>query len=61
MSVHSVLAVDDGFKDRTLDEIRSTGCAWISSEKNEGKGLALKRAFEAILNNGTGPVKDSYE
>ena len=57
----TVLAVDDGSTDDTLEEIRRTGCLWIRSEKNEGKGLALKRAFEAILQAGSGPVKGTYE
>ena len=59
--VDAVLAVDDGSSDDTLENIRSTGCLWLKAEHNEGKGRALRRAFEAILKPETGPVTKQYE
>jgi len=59
--VDAVLAIDDGSSDDTLEHIRNTGCLWIRSERNEGKGHDLRKAFEAILGNGSGPVTKDYD
>ena len=46
-----VLAVDDGSFDNTFSVIQKSGAQGIRSPKNEGKGAAMRRGFEWILNS----------
>jgi len=46
------LVVDDGSTDDTVLVARAAGVEVLSSERNEGKGVALKRGFEWGLDRG---------
>jgi glycosyltransferase involved in cell wall biosynthesis len=44
-----VIVVNDGSKDRTLEEAAAAGATVIDQQPNQGKGVALKRGFRAAL------------
>ena len=51
-----VIAVNDGSRDGTLAQLRSTGAAIIDQQPNQGKGAALQRGFRAALESGADAV-----
>ena len=51
-----VIAVNDGSRDRTLEEIRKTDATVIDQQPNQGKGVALRRGFQCALELGAEAV-----
>lgn len=51
-----VIAVNDGSRDRTLDELRKTNATVIDQQPNQGKGVALRTGFRAALEGGADAV-----
>src|SRR5438093_5455034 len=47
-----VIAINDGSRDRTLEEAAAGGATVIDQQPNQGKGAALKRGFRAALDLG---------
>jgi len=47
--VDEILVVDDGSRDKTVDEIKQRKATLISMEKNSGLGVVFKRAFKYAL------------
>jgi len=52
----AVLVVDDGSEDDTADEARRAGAEVVSLPTNEGKGSALRTAFELLFARGYSAV-----
>jgi len=46
-----VLAIDDGSKDNTLEEIKKTRAISLINKPNKGKGYSLKRGFKYAIKN----------
>lgn len=51
-----VIAVNDGSRDKTLDELRTTNATVIDQQPNQGKGVALRTGFRAALDLGASAV-----
>ena len=51
-----VIAVNDGSRDATLDELRTTNATVIDQQPNQGKGVALRTGFRAALDQGADAV-----
>jgi glycosyltransferase involved in cell wall biosynthesis len=51
-----VIAVNDGSRDNTLDEIRRTDASVIDQQPNQGKGVALRTGFRVALDRGADAV-----
>ena len=51
-----VIAVNDGSKDGTLTQLRTTGATVIDQQPNQGKGAALQRGFRAAIEQGATAV-----
>jgi len=51
-----VITVNDGSKDGTLAQLRSTGATVIDQQPNQGKGAALQRGFRAAMDQGAAAV-----
>ena len=51
-----VLVVNDGSRDSTLANARSTGATVIDQQPNQGKGVALQRGFREALKQGADAV-----
>ena len=51
-----VIAVNDGSRDRTLEELRTTDAKVIDQQPNQGKGVALRTGFRAALDQGADAV-----
>jgi glycosyltransferase involved in cell wall biosynthesis len=51
-----VIAVNDGSRDRTLEELRKTDAKVIDQQPNQGKGVALRTGFRAALDRGADAV-----
>ncbi|MFN2567683.1 MAG: glycosyltransferase family 2 protein [Gemmatimonadaceae bacterium] len=51
-----VIVVNDGSTDRTLAEATAAGATVIDQQPNQGKGMALKRGFRAVLEQGAAAV-----
>src|SRR5437762_6456647 len=51
-----VIAVNDGSKDDTLAELRTTAATIVDQQPNQGKGAALQRGFRAALDAGAAAV-----
>lgn len=48
----SLIVVDDGSHDKTVEIIKDTGVIVLSHEVNQGKGAALKTGFKKALESG---------
>ena len=46
-----VIAVDDGSTDGTAQAIKNSGADFISSTVNEGKGAAIRKGFDWVVQN----------
>jgi glycosyltransferase involved in cell wall biosynthesis len=44
--IKTVIVVNDGSKDKTLNELKKTKARIIDLKRNQGKGVALKKGFE---------------
>ena len=51
-----VIAVNDGSRDPTLEELRKTDATVIDQQPNQGKGVALRTGFRAALEQGASAV-----
>jgi len=51
-----VIVVNDGSTDRTLAEATAAGARVIDQQPNQGKGVALKRGFQAAFDRGVAAV-----
>ena len=51
-----VIAVNDGSRDATLEELRKTNATVIDQQPNQGKGVALRTGFRAALDRGADAV-----
>lgn len=51
-----VIAVNDGSKDGTLAQLRTTGASVIDQQPNQGKGAALQRGFREAIGRGAAAV-----
>jgi glycosyltransferase involved in cell wall biosynthesis len=51
-----VIAVNDGSRDATLEELRKTAATVIDQQPNQGKGVALRTGFRAALERGADAV-----
>jgi glycosyltransferase involved in cell wall biosynthesis len=51
-----VIAVNDGSRDATLEELRKTDATVIDQQPNQGKGVALRTGFRAALERGADAV-----
>ena len=51
-----VIAVNDGSRDATLSELRTTGATVIDQQPNQGKGVALRTGFRRALELGAEAV-----
>jgi glycosyltransferase involved in cell wall biosynthesis len=51
-----VVVVNDGSKDRTLEQARAAGAILIDQQPNQGKGAALQRGFRWALEQGVRAV-----
>jgi glycosyltransferase involved in cell wall biosynthesis len=51
-----VIVVNDGSTDRTLAEATAAGATVIDQQPNQGKGVALKRGFQAAFDRGVAAV-----
>lgn len=51
-----VIAVNDGSRDGTLEELRKTDAHVIDQQPNQGKGVALRTGFRAALEQGADAV-----
>ena len=51
-----VIVVNDGSTDRTLAEAAAAGATVVDQQPNQGKGVALKRGFRTLLDQGVAAV-----
>ena len=51
-----VIAVNDGSTDSTLAEVMAAGATVIDQQPNQGKGVALRRGFQSLLDQGVAAV-----
>lgn len=51
-----VIAVNDGSKDGTLTQLKTTAATIIDQQPNQGKGAALQRGFRAAIEAGAAAV-----